>query len=83
MYIHVRTLLLIRPPLLSIPMKRECDLMQAFIGTRSLTLLLTKRIAEDLGLQNGDYLKCLIMERKYGSASSGRTNGLEEATNFD
>jgi antitoxin component of MazEF toxin-antitoxin module len=57
--------------------------MQAFIGTCSLTLLLPKRIAEELGLQNGDYLKCyvegnrLIVERSYRSALSGRTNGLE------
>jgi bifunctional DNA-binding transcriptional regulator/antitoxin component of YhaV-PrlF toxin-antitoxin module len=45
--------------------------MQAIIGTCSLTLLLPKRIAEELGLQNGEFLECyvdgnrLIVERKH------------------
>jgi antitoxin component of MazEF toxin-antitoxin module len=65
-------------------MMRENDLIQAFIGNRSLTLLLPKRIAEELGLQNGEFLKCyvednrLIVERKYRSASTLRTKALEE-----
>jgi antitoxin component of MazEF toxin-antitoxin module len=50
--------------------------LQAFIGTCSLTLLLRKRIAEELGLRNGEFLKCyvdgnrLIVEKKYRSAST-------------
>jgi hypothetical protein len=56
-------------------MNGENDL-QAFIGTCSLTLLLSKRIAEKLGLHNGEFLKCyvdgnrLIVEKKYRSAST-------------
>lgn len=64
-------------------MMRENDLIQAFIGNRSLTLLLPKRIAEELGLQNSEFLKCyvdgnrLIVERKYRSPSTLRKD-LEE-----
>ena len=58
--------------------------MQAIIGNSSLALLADKRVAEKLGLQNGEFLKCyvdgnrLIVERKYRSASTMRTKVLEE-----
>ena len=69
------TPLLIRFPFSSLEMDGDSDL-QAFIGTCSLTLLLPKRIAEELGLRNGEFLKCyvdgnrLIVEKKYRSAST-------------
>jgi antitoxin component of MazEF toxin-antitoxin module len=60
------------------------DEVQALIGNTSLTLVLPIRIAVDLGVGKGEFLKCrvdgnrLIVERKYHGALTGRTNVLEE-----
>jgi hypothetical protein len=72
----------------SLEMDGDNDL-QALIGTCSLTLLGRKRIAEELGLRNGEFLKCyvdgnrLIVERKYRSALTMRTKVLEMDHEFD
>ena len=69
------TPLLIKFSFSSLEMDGENDL-QAFVGICSLTLLGRKRIAEELGLRNGEFLKCyvdgnrLIVEKKYRSAST-------------
>lgn len=60
------------------------DEVQALIGNTSLTLVLPIRIAVELGVGKGEFLKCrvdgnrLIVERKYRGALTGRTNVLEE-----
>ena len=74
------TPLLIEFSFSSLEMDGDND-VQALIGTRCLTLLLRKRIAEELGLRNGEFLKCyvdgnrLIVERKYRSANKSLGDG--------
>jgi hypothetical protein len=63
----------------------ECkDEVQALIGNTSLTLVLPIRIAVELGVGKGEFLKCrvdgerLILEKKYRNALSGQTRVTED-----
>jgi bifunctional DNA-binding transcriptional regulator/antitoxin component of YhaV-PrlF toxin-antitoxin module len=64
----------------------ESDLIQAFVGTCSFTLLFPKYIAEVLGIRNGDILKFdvngdrLIVE-KYHSPVTNQTSVMADDKN--
>jgi hypothetical protein len=60
------------------------DEVQALIGNTSLTLVLPIRIAVELGVGKGEFLKCrvdgdrLILEKKYRNPLSGQTRVTED-----
>lgn len=44
--------------------KKEIRRVQALTGERSLTFILPKNMATELGINKGDYLSCFIIRNK-------------------